>query len=206
MVVQGYAHNVFINCPFDEEYKPLFDAIVFGIFDCGYVARCALEIADSEEVRIATISRIITECKFGVHDISRTELDSDNGLPRFNMPLELGLFFGAKRFGTKQQKEKSCLILDRKRYRFQEFISDIAGQDIQAHDDDPRTAIGLIRNWLQASSGRKTIPGPASIWNRYQRFLADLPAMCSDLHLLVEEMIFNDYANIASEWLKENGR
>lgn len=38
-----YNDNVFINCPFDSAYKPLFDAIVFAVHDCGFVARCALE-------------------------------------------------------------------------------------------------------------------------------------------------------------------
>jgi hypothetical protein len=65
---------------------------------------------------------------FGVHDISMTELDRLTGLPRFNMPLELGLFLGAHRFGSKDQRRKVALILDRERYRCQAFISDIAGR------------------------------------------------------------------------------
>lgn len=69
-----YADNVFVNCPFDTDYKPIFDAIVFAVFDCGYVARCALEIDDASQVRIDKIARIIAESKFSIHDISRTEL------------------------------------------------------------------------------------------------------------------------------------
>ena len=34
---------MFINCPFDAVYEPLFDAIVFAVYDCGFIARCALE-------------------------------------------------------------------------------------------------------------------------------------------------------------------
>ena len=48
------------------------------------------------------------------------------------MPLELGIFLGAKRFGRAEQKGKVCLILDTERYRYQQFMSDIAGQDISA--------------------------------------------------------------------------
>jgi hypothetical protein len=87
-------------------------------------ARCALEIDDGSQVRIERILRIISECRFGIHDLSRTELDRRNRLPRFNMPLELGLFLGAKRFGNRAQREKVCLILDREPYRYQRFISD----------------------------------------------------------------------------------
>lgn len=128
-----YEHCVFVNCPLDETYRPIFESIVFAIHSCGYVARCALEVDDGSEVRIEKIAKIIAECRFGVHDISRTEPDSETGLPRFNMPLELGMFLGAKRYGRAKQKQKTCLILDLDRYRFQKFISDIAGQDIAAH-------------------------------------------------------------------------
>ena len=30
-----YNDNVFINCPFDAIYKPLFDAMIFAVHDCG---------------------------------------------------------------------------------------------------------------------------------------------------------------------------
>jgi hypothetical protein len=93
-----YDDSVFVNCPFDSEYEPIFHAIVFSIHDCGYVARCALEADDSGDVRIEKILAIIDQCKLGIHDISRTELN-EHSLPRFNMPLELGLFLGASRFG-----------------------------------------------------------------------------------------------------------
>jgi hypothetical protein len=62
----------------------------------------------------------------------------------------LGLFVGAARFGTGDQRRKICLLLDRERYRFQKFISDIAGQDIAAHGDDPERAIKAMRTWLSA--------------------------------------------------------
>lgn len=39
------------------------------------------------------------------------------------MPLELGIFLGAKRFGTGEQKKKACLILDRDPFRYQKFTS-----------------------------------------------------------------------------------
>lgn len=31
-----YENSVFINCPFDPEYWPLFEAIVFAAYDCGF--------------------------------------------------------------------------------------------------------------------------------------------------------------------------
>jgi len=140
--------SVFINCPFDGAYLSLFHAIVFTVTRCGFKPRCALEVVDSGGTRIAKIEQLIEECPIGVHDISRTELSETNGLPRFNMPLELGLFLGARRYGDAVQKRKRCLVLDRQPYRYQQFMSDIAGHDIEAHDDDVEILITKVRSFL----------------------------------------------------------
>ncbi|MBL7221948.1 MAG: hypothetical protein ISS69_17710 [Phycisphaerae bacterium] len=206
MARSPYADNVFINCPFDLTYTPMFQAIVFAVFDCGYVARCALEIDDASQVRIDRISRIIAESKFGIHDLSRTELDKNTKLPRFNMPLELGMFLGAKLFGSKKPSPRACLILDREQYRYQSFISDIAGQDIKSHDNLPEKAISIVRNWLSDSSRRTTIPGSGEICRRYRIFRSELPKLCSDIKIEEDELTFNDYTNIVSFWLREAGR
>ncbi len=123
-------------------------------------------------------------------------------LPRFNMPLELGMFLGARRFGAAAPKDKSCLIMDKVLHRYQSFISDISGQDIKAHNNDPKQVVALVRDRLNAASGRKTIPGGMNIWSRYEEYREDLPKACEDAGLAPEEMTFNDKANFASEWLK----
>ena len=198
-------YGVFINCPFDESYRPIFHAIVFAVHDCGYVARCSLEVTDASQVRIDKIAGIIATCQFGIHDISRTELDADTSLPRFNMPLELGLFLGAKRFGAQKHRSKTCLILDVERYRYQKFISDIAGQDIAAHSGKPDEAIKAVRDWLNAATSRAIkIPGGAAIAQRYRQFRDELPAACERLRLRVDELTFYDYVVQVEEWLKLN--
>ena len=199
-----YTNNVFINCPFDDLYLPIRKEIVFASFDCGFVPRCALEIDDSGEVRFDKIQRLISISKFGAHDISRTELDPDTNLPRFNMSLELGVFIGAKRFGNRNHKQKNCLILDTERYRYQVFISDIAGQDIRAHGNDPARAITHVRNWLNNASGRTTIPGGREILRRFNQFELDLPDMCASIPIHIDELTYNDYSNFVSEWLDSN--
>ena len=197
-----YGKSVFINCPFDDSYLPLFRALIFAVFECGLMPRCAQEVYDAGEVRIEKIARIIKDCRWGIHDISRTDLNA-SGLPRFNMPLELGLFLGAKRFGTGQHSRKSCLVLDRDRYRYQEFISDIAGQDIAAHANDPAAAIKAVRDWLSiAKAGIRRPPGGAAIAGRYSRFADELPRICADAELEVSELTFVEYADMASTWLR----
>jgi hypothetical protein len=200
---QEYNDNVFINCPFDTTYKPLFDAIVFAVYDCGFVARCALEEDDGSQIRVQKIFQIISKCRLAIHDLSRVELDTGTKLPRFNMPLELGVFLGAKYFGSNQQKRKACLILDSEKYRYQSFLSDIAGQDIQAHDNDSQSVIKIVRNWLRSYS-QTSIPSGSIIWRRYQVFQAELPLLCKESKLEMKELIYNDYALLVSKWLKVN--
>lgn len=200
-----YGYSVFINCPFDREYKNIFDAIVFTVFDCGFIARSAKEQSDSDQVRIEKIYNIIYECKYGIHDISRVELDATTNLPRFNMPLELGIFLGAKRFGDRKQKEKRCLILDREQYRYQKFISDIAGQDIFAHHNDPFKAIACVRNWLFDKSKRKSIPSAKLICDHYKAFTDDLPRVADAVGTEPDKIIYNEYVILLTEWLKKYG-
>ena len=167
MKTSKYNENVFINCPFDASYKPLLDAIVFAVFDCGFVARCALEEDDGSQIRVQKIFDIIYQCRLSVHDLSRVEIDRSTKLPRFNMPLELGAFLGAKHFGSGTQKKKACLILDSEKYRYRKFISDIAGQNIKVHENNPKIIVRVVRDWLRTYS-QVSIPSGSVIWSRYQ--------------------------------------
>ena len=199
------ANGVFLNVPFDAAYRPLFEALVFCVVDCGYEPRCALETSDGSHVRVEKIARIIAACAFGVHDISRTELDKRSRLPRFNMPFELGLFLGAKRFGDPRQKRKSTLILDWERYRYQKYLSDIAGQDIKAHGHKPTNLIGAVRDWLRDADSHRQLPASTVIVGRYRKFRRDLPELCRNLRLDPNELTYNDYKWVIGRWLGKNG-
>lgn len=186
------ARDVFINCPFDPAYHIMFRAIVFAITRSGFRARCALEVDDASQNRWSSISDIVDQCRYGVHDISRTEPDGDPPLPRFNMPLELGMFLGAKRFGDEVQKRKRCLVMDTERYRYQRFISDLAGQDIHAHGNDPAACIEAVATWLRVQSRSKLVPGGRAMARDFASFEAQLPDLCLGLQLEVDEMTFSD--------------
>ena len=98
MARSSFASSVFMNGPFDDTYGPILNVLVFTVFDCGFEPRCAMEIGDGAQIRIDMIFNIINEFKYSIHDISRTELDPDTNFPRVNMPLELRMFLGARRF------------------------------------------------------------------------------------------------------------
>ncbi|MCI0524084.1 MAG: hypothetical protein L0Y75_02380 [Acidobacteria bacterium] len=199
-----YENSVFINCPFDEQYVPLFEAAVFVIYDAGFRPRCALESSDGAEVRVDKVMRLIAECRLSIHDLSRVETDQSSLLPRFNMPLELGIDLGCRRFGRSHLRRKNLLILDAENYRYRKFISDISGQDIQAHSNDPLILIRVIRDWLSHQSGGRRIAGGAYFANRFRKFEATLPKLYAKLKWDANRFNYGDYTNLVQTWLQEH--
>ncbi|HYR06443.1 MAG TPA: hypothetical protein VEQ60_01665 [Longimicrobium sp.] len=203
--MRSYDNSVFINCPFDSTYRPLFEAVAFAVYDCGFYPRTALEVEDSSEVRMDKIVRLIAECRLAVHDVSRTQLDRDSRLPRFNMPLELGIFIGAKEFGEGEQRRKAAVVLDTERYRYQRYISDIAGSDIRAHGRAPGRAIHQVRSFLSTHcADRSILPGGEMIAARYAAFRRGLARACEKLHLRLDELTFRDLTTLMVAWLDQH--
>lgn len=199
----NYDRNVFINCPFDSAYRPLFEAVTFAVYDCGFFPRSALEVDDSTQVRIEKIQSIIRDSRLAVHDISRTQLDRANRLPRFNMPLELGIFLGAKAFGAGDQKRKAAIVLDTSPFRYQKYISDIAGQDIRSHGRQPAEAVRQVRNFLATQCGPgATLPGGERVMERYGLFRNAMPKACRETHLDPAKLTFHDLTNLIVGWLE----
>ena len=210
MSIPPYEKSIFINCPFDDEYEELFYAIVFTVFDCGFVARSALE-ASNEANRLDRIIEIIKQSQFAIHDLSRAGVDKKTKLARFNMPFELGLFIGALKFGTGKQKQKNYLVLDREKFRHTKLISDLSGIDPKSHDNDCDNAIISVRNWIRTIPDISfSIPLGTSIVKRYAQFQKELPDVAKELSketkqkINISDLHYIDYASLIQNWLKKN--
>lgn len=169
---------VFVNCPFDPGYQPLFDAVVFGITACGYSVRSALEISDSGDTRLRKIIDLLEQSAFSVHDISRMGLDAATGLPRFNMPIELGIAIGMKHLGRRALRDHKILIVDSDPFRYRKSASDLSGVDITGHGDQPATLIKAIRDFL-ATHAPHHLPTADAIGQLHDAFQTDLPALAA---------------------------
>lgn len=200
------SQDVFVNCRFDPDWNSRFEALVFAVIACGFRVRCAREVDNAAETRIDKLYRIIAESRYGVHDLSCVQLDPISNLPRFNMPLELGFFLAARRYGGDGQKEKRCLILDSEPYRYQLFISDLNGMDITAHNDVPAQMVVAVRNFLQTESRRKTIPTGQNIQVSYAAFVAARPDLLADAELGNDDLLFADFEKLVIAWVKEDDR
>lgn len=205
--MSGSEFDVFINCPFDADYRDLFEAILFTVTACGYRARCALEEDDGLEIRHDKLCRIISQCPRSIHDLSRTEL-SARALPRFNMPFELGLTMGAKRFGGPKQRRKTALILVREPYRLPAYLSDLAGADPVPHHGRADAAVKLVRRYLGSRPEHAPLPGAVHLLDHLAQFRAALPELARIARIAPEEIDpfsgYRDHMHFLSAFLREN--
>lgn len=199
----GDSKNVFINCPFTSEFRPLFEAAVFTIIACGFNPRAALEAADGSEVRIDKIVRIAGESRYSIHDLSAVGIDTATGLPRFNMPFELGLVIGLKRSGVAKYRVHSLLVLERTKYSCQKCLSDIAGQDTHAHDGEVTNLIPTIRNWLSIEATGGVHRGSATIARLYAQFKKRMPGLCREAGIRRRDLSYLDLVQLMRTWLTE---
>lgn len=115
--------------------------------------------------------------------------------------MELGIDIGCKEFSS-QHRQKIALVFERRKFLYQKYISDIAGQDPEEHRNKPEIAIGKVRDWL-ATATSSALPGPASIYAEYRRFRRNLPKALSDLNLELSEMTFVDFCRLIEDFLRE---
>lgn len=202
----NFDKSVFINCPFDEEYRALLRPLLFTVHSLGMIPRFSLERADSGETRIGKIIKLIKSSRWGIHDLSRCKAKSAGEFYRMNMPLELGLDIASREFGGKKYAGKQFLILEEERYRFHEAISDLSGSDIKAHKANPLEIVRVVIHWL-VQAAEAPAYSPTLIWNRFNDFMGknydDLRAQNytdDDIKKLPEHQLSTQMCN----WLAAN--
>src|SRR5271166_346506 len=194
--------SIFINCPFDSEFLPFLRAILFTVCAMGCEPRSALEESDSSALRLEKIYKLIKRCRLSIHDLSRTELSAGTGLPRFNMPLELGILLGIKHAASKAARKKTCLIFVKDKHNTA-FITDINGMDVEGHGDQPEKVIFSIRNWLCTDAKIAGLPG-SIVRKHFKRFEVDLPEILKRIGYEPDEPQYGDILKIVGSWLEEH--
>lgn len=196
-----FAKNVFINCPFDSAYVPLLRPLIF-------TPRIAIERSDSGETRIDKVRELIEQSKLSVHDLSRIRSAKANEFYRMNMPFELGLDIGCKFFKEGHTRDKKCLILEKKKYRYQKALSDISGSDIKNHNDKPEELVRQVRNWFVENEIQHADSG-TKIWETFNEFMADFCEKRQEEGFKnkdLEMMPLPEYIRFVQEWLKRRKR
>jgi hypothetical protein len=185
------------------------------------------ETKDGDDIRVRQIQSLIVNSKYSIHDISRIlpkaytnllkeskkkskknkkakkeVINEKEFLPRFNMPFELGLDLGCKQYS---KKDKKCLILEQKQYRYKEVISDIAGQDVSSHENDAFVLMKCVRNWIYTLDKKNKPKSFKLIWDLFNEFLFDFDQdmRAEDLDPnKMWEIPFSELIDIMKEWIK----
>jgi hypothetical protein len=171
------ATSVFLNCPYDSEYQPLFDAAVLATICCGFTPRSALESGTVAEPRMNRITRSIFESKYSIHDLSRCKGEGNANLARFNMPLELGMAMALRSMARRAVDRHDWLVVVPAGHGYGRFISDLAGFDPLICDGTERSLVVGIMGWLatRADAAATLVP---------QRVMKGLPSFRREMRTL----------------------
>ncbi len=195
--------NVFINCPFDNEFYPLLKGIFFVLIYLDFKPKIA-ETSDSGQVRILKIKDLMLSSPLSIHDLSRIDpLDTD-AAARLNMAFEMGIDFGLKYSGIAELEAKRFLILEKEDHRYKTFLSDISGNDIKSHRNDPELVIKSIRDWIKAQGKEAVVPRHKLIFSAYNEFSLFYNQMISAEGYDPKEitaLTFSDVVEIMADWI-----
>jgi hypothetical protein len=142
------AKAVFINCPFDLDFEPTFDAILFSTVCCGFLPRSALETGSVAESRMERIAKAIFSSNYSIYDLSRCRGEGSEQLARFNMPLELGMAMARRFMAPRSAQRHDWLLLVPDGHVYLKFVSDLAGFDPMRYDGSAESVVPNVVSWL----------------------------------------------------------
>jgi hypothetical protein len=164
------AKSVFVNCPFDEMYRPIMDAIVLTLVCCGFHPRSALETGSVSIPRMDRIAHCLLSSRYSIHDLSRCTGDGDRNLARFNMPLELGIAIGQNMRPVGDLQRHDWMLLVPKDHPYVEFVSDLAGYDPKEYDGSVQVVVQRVMGWLLTLPGGIGGLQPSDVLGRLEAF------------------------------------
>jgi len=208
MSSSSYDTNVFINCPFDEEYKTFLHPMLFTIVYLGLHPQIA-QTTDSGNTRMERIIELIKKSKYSIHDLSRNVSTAAGEIARFNMPFELGLDIGIRHASYRSKySQKKSLIIEQDRFRYRKALSDISGNDIASYEGSPERLIHIIRHWFTTIIHPKQPSGPF-IWEEFNEFIAYFESYTKEEGYTEDETELipsGEIIYLMKEWVKERKR
>lgn len=192
--------SVFLNIPYDNQYKNLYFAFIAGLCSFALTPRATLEIAGAER-RLDRICRLMADCEYSFHDLSRVQLDLNNPrTPRFNMPFELGLLLGWRK--ARKKSIKTCFIFEAVKRRLNKSLSDVDGIDPYIHDGKVK---GVFRELGNAMVKRRYQPTVQQMYAIYRNIKADSPQVMrlAGAKTLFEARVFKGLVVLATGYAEK---
>ena len=187
--------SVFLNCPFDERYGPLFDALIFTTLCCGFVPRSAIESGSAATPRMDRLRAALLTSRYSIHDLSRAQGEGELNLARFNMPLELGIALGHSLRDPEQHQWFALTLEDHESSR---YISDLMGFDLKRHNGTVETLVPPVLSWLLTLPEAVGDPNPRQVLEAYGKFR---PAVTEERLLWSGELSWRKTLGIARRFV-----
>lgn len=193
--------HIFINCPFDSEYRHLLKSIIFTCLYVGLDPQLS-DTQDSLDIRVKGIIDLIKSSKYSIHDLSRAKAIKVGEVTRMNMPFELGIDVGVRE-ANNLYRNKRCIILESEAFLSKQALSDIAGGDHAAHGNDAQLLIRELRNWF-VKILHPELNSATVIWKAYLDYSEDLFRMLSEKgHTFeeIDELPRTEYIFYTKKWI-----
>jgi hypothetical protein len=187
---QERIQSVFLNIPYDSQFENLYLAYIVGLTQLGFKIKATLAVPN--QGRLGRIIGLIEESDFSIHDLSRIE--TTLGIPRFNMPLELGL---ALYHSHATKGRHRVFVFEKTRYRMQRSTSDINGIDPLIHNGSPKGVMVGLRNIFHQPNKTTTVPEMLSSYRAVKRRLPELRRIAGSRSLF-EAAVFSDLTVVAA--------
>jgi hypothetical protein len=187
---QRRSESVFLNIPYDSQFENLYLAYIVGLTQLGLKINAALAVPN--QGRLGRIIELIEKSDVSIHDLSRIETRS--GIPRFNMPLELGL---ALYRSHATNGRHHVFVFEGRRHRAQRSTSDINGIDPLIHNGRPKGVMVGLRNIFHQPDRTVTVPEMLTSYRAVKRRLSELRRIAGSRSLF-EAAVFYDLTVVAA--------
>jgi hypothetical protein len=163
--------SVFVNCPFDDDYRSSRDAIVFTAVHAGFFPWMAGSTGNIAVPRLERILEGLASCRYSIHDLSRYQGEGPDNVARFNMPLELGMAI-ALRGQHPGPDAHDWMVMVPEGHVYQRYISDLAGFDPAAHNGSPDLVAVATLSWLVTRPTAVAVVGPDEVLGKLPEYSA----------------------------------
>jgi hypothetical protein len=189
------SNDVFLNCPYDKLFRPLYLAYIVGLVDLGLTPVTTLGIP-SNATRIDRIYDLIRASRYSIHDLSRVQLThTAPRVPRFNMPFELGLSVA---WARERPHRHTCFVFESVKRRGHKSLSDMAGTDFNIHSDSSQGVMRELCSAFVRQSQRPTVP---NMMRHFTLLNAAIPKLLlnNGTNSVFEARTFDDLVLLAKE-------
>lgn len=182
---------IFINCPFDADYRPLLNVLLFSIRFYNLKPLISSLDSNTTQNRLSKIERMVNSSQYSIHDLSRMKSTEVGEYYRMNMPFELGMDYGMC------GKQKRFLIFESEPHSIAPALSDINGWDISYHESDAQKLLEQFRKWIVVNDPNldEKMKGTSSedLWFFYNDFQITLDKFKEEYHFKDSEISIKEY-------------